>query len=62
MNKAKYSDSIVKLATVTQAIERYKLGRNSLIRLATDEGAIRHFGRAVRIDVQVLDRAIEQYQ
>lgn len=62
MNKAKYSDSIVKLATVTQAIERYKLGRNSLMRLATDENAIRHFGRSVRIDVQVLDRAIERYQ
>ncbi len=61
MNKAKYSDVIVKLATVSQAMERYKLGRNSIMELAENNEAVRRFGRAVRIDVQVLDKAIEQY-
>lgn len=62
MNRANFSGEVTKLATVKQATERYKLGRTSLMKLAENENAIRHFGRAVRIDVQVLDRAIEQYQ
>lgn len=61
MNKAKYSDVVVKLATVPQAMERYKLGRNTIMGLAENNEAIRRFGRAVRIDVEVLDKAIEQY-
>mgnify|MGYP001119848421 FL=1 len=61
MNKAKYSDRVVKLATVPQAMERYKLGRNSIMELAKNNEAIRRFGRSVRIDVEVLDKAIEQY-
>ena len=61
MNKAKYSDIVVKLATVPQAMERYKLGRNSIMVLAENNEAIRRFGRSVRIDVEVLDKAIEQY-
>lgn len=61
MNKAKYSDTVVKLATVPQAMERYKLGRNMIMKLASDNEAIRRFGRAIRIDVETLDRAIEQY-
>lgn len=61
MNKAKYSDRVVKLATVPQAMERYKLGRNSIMELAENNEAIRRFGRSVRIDVEVLDKAIEQY-
>lgn len=61
MNKAKYSDRVVKLATVPQAMERYKLGRNSIMVLAENNEAIRRFGRSVRIDVEVLDKAIEQY-
>lgn len=61
MNKASYTNKIVKLATVPQAMERYKLGRNSIMILAENNEAIRRFGRSVRIDVEVLDKAIEQY-
>lgn len=61
MNKANFSNEVIKLATVKQATERYKLGRNLLMKLAENENAVRHFGRAVRIDVQKLDRAIEEY-
>lgn len=40
MNKARYSDIVVKLATVPQAMERYKLGRNSIMELAENNEAI----------------------
>lgn len=61
MNKANFSNEVIKLATVKQATERYKLGRNSLMELADRENAVRRFGRSVRIDIEVLDKAIEQY-
>lgn len=61
MHKSMFSDEIIKLATVPQAIERYKLSRSTLMRIAENENAIRRFGKSVRIDVQVLDKAIEQY-
>lgn len=61
MNKPSYTNRVIKLATVPQAVERYKLGRTTLMQLAESENAIRRFGRAVRIDIEVLDRAIGNY-
>lgn len=61
MHKSMFSDEIIKLATVPQAIERYKLSRGMLMKIAENEHAIRRFGKSVRIDIQVLDEAIEQY-
>ncbi len=61
MKKASYSDNVSKLATVEQAKERYKLSRNLLIKIAEDNKAIRRFGRAVRIDVSVMDKAVDLY-
>ena len=61
MNKAKYEKSVVKLGTVKEAKERYRLGRNKLMEIAENENAIRRFGRSVRIDISVMDKAIEQY-
>lgn len=61
MHKSTFSDEIIKLATVPQAMERYKLSRGTLMRIAENENVIRRFGRSVRIDVEVLDKAIEQY-
>ena len=61
MNKASYSSNVVKLATVKQAKERYKLSRNLLMQIAEDNNAVRRFGRSVRIDVLVMDKAIENY-
>ena len=58
MNKPEYSDTITKLATVQQAVERYKLGRTKLMEIAENENAVRRFGRSVRIDVPAMDRAI----
>lgn len=61
MNKSNFSNNVTKLATVPQAVERYKLSRNTLMRIADDENAVRRFGRAVRIDVQIMDKAINNY-
>lgn len=61
MNKPSYTNKVEKLATVPQAMERYKLGRNLIMELAENNEAIRRFGRAVRIDVEVLDEAISNY-
>lgn len=61
MHKSTFSDEIIKLATVPQAMERYKLSRGTLMKIAENENVIRRFGRSVRIDIEVLDKAIEQY-
>lgn len=61
MNKPSYTNRVIKLATVPQAVERYKLGRTALMQLAESENAVRRFGRSVRIDVEVLDAAINSY-
>ena len=51
----------IKLLTVNEAKERYKLSRNTLIKIAEESNAIRRFGRAVRIDAPLMDKAIEKY-
>lgn len=61
MNKKSYSNDIVKLATVEQARERYKLSRNLLIKIAEDNGAVRRIGRTVRIDIPLMDKALNSY-
>lgn len=61
MNKPEYSNTITKLATIPQAVERYKLGRTKLMEIAESENAVRRFGRSVRIDIPAMDRAINNY-
>ena len=61
MKQPQYSNNLTKLATVKQAVERYKLGKTKLMEVAEDNNAIRRFGRAVRIDVEVMDKAIANY-
>lgn len=60
MQKASYSnEKIGRLATISQAKERYKLGRAKIMEVAQQSDAIRRFGRAVRIDIEVMDKAID---
>lgn len=61
MNKRSYSNDVVKLATIDQARERYKLSRNLLMKIAEDNGAVRRLGRAVRIDIPLMDKALNSY-
>lgn len=60
MHKSNFSSEITKLATVPQAMERYKLSRNQMMKFAKSENALIRFGRSVRIDVCVLDEAIRK--
>lgn len=61
MNKSKYQRNITKLATINEARERYRLGRNSIMKIAEENDAVRRFGRAVRIDIQIMDKAVNNY-
>lgn len=61
MNKASYKKNITKLATIEEARERYRLGRALLLSLAEENNALRRFSRTIRIDIEVLDKAIENY-
>lgn len=61
MRKASYTNNVSKLATVEQAKERYKMSRNLLMQIATDNNAVHRFGRSVRIDVPAMDKAIANY-
>lgn len=60
MRKGNYSKEIVKLATVDEAMTRYKLSRSSVMRYATKANAVRKIGRSVRIDVDVMDQYIKE--
>ena len=61
MKQPKYSDNVVKFATIEQAKERYKLSRGLIMQIANDNDCVRRIGRAVRIDIQKLDKALEDY-
>lgn len=59
MNVLNYSDEITKMATVPQAIERYKISRRALMKYADKYDALVRFGRSVRIDIEKFDGGIE---
>ena len=58
MNKHNFSSEITKLATVPQGMERYKVSRNTLMKVATEHNAVVRFGKCVRIDCEKLDAAL----
>ncbi len=58
MNILNYSDEITKMATVPQAIERYKISRKTLMKYAGKYDALVRFGRSVRIDIEKFDAGI----
>ena len=58
MKRMNYSDEITKLATVPQAIERYKISRKTLMKYATQYDALVRFGRSVRIDIEKFDEKL----
>lgn len=61
MRKGSYSDTIEKYATVPQACDYYKLGRNTLMNLLDGTGAIKRFGKAVRIDIPTASKVLDTY-
>jgi len=60
MNVLNYSDEITKMATIPQAIERYKISRKTLMKYAEQYGALVRFGRSVRINVEKFDSGIDR--
>lgn len=59
MNKSNYGDELSKLATVNQARNRYKMSRGFLMEIVEQSGAVRRFGRSIRIDIPTMDAAID---
>jgi hypothetical protein len=60
MRKSEFTNDVQKLATKLQAKERYKLSTGTIMKIATQANAVRRIGRSVRIDIEVLDKAIEE--
>lgn len=58
MKNMQYSDEITKMATVPQAIERYKISRKTLMKYAEKYNALVKFGRSVRIDTERFDAGL----
>lgn len=58
MQKANYTDNITKLATVKQAMERYKISRPTLYNLAKEHNSFVKIGKCTRIDCDTLDKAL----
>ena len=58
MQKNNFTNEITKLATVSQAQERYKISRYSLMKFAEDHGAVVRFGKSVRIDIEKMDASL----
>lgn len=60
MFKPDFSNEITKFATIDQARERYKLSRTTIMSIATDADAVRRIGRSIRIDVPLMDAAVDK--
>lgn len=58
MNNNNFSDDLSKLATVKQAIDRYKVSRLTLMKYAEMYDAVIRFGKSVRIDIEKFDAGI----
>lgn len=61
MHKRNYERSeSSKLITIDEARVRYQMSRNSVTRIAEENGALKRFSpRLIRIDADVLDNAIK---
>ena len=64
MNRKKHyaSTNVMKLLTIDEAKERYKVGRGLLTQIAKENNALLKIGRCVRIDAEKLDSALEIYE
>ncbi len=54
------TDVGVKTGTISQAKTRYNIGRDSVVELAENAGAIVHIGRRVLINFSKLDQYIDE--
>jgi len=59
MQKNGFSTELSKLATVPQAVDRYKISRLTLMKYADLSGAVVRFGRSVRINIDKMDAYVD---
>ena len=62
MKKNSFSDEITKLATIRQAMDRYKMSRYLIMKYSKECGALIKIGsdkRVVRVDVTKFDKWLE---
>lgn len=62
MNKSSFSNKIEKYGTVPQACDYFKLSRNTLMKLLNETGAIKKFGKSVRIDIPLATKVLDSYE
>lgn len=62
MRMPNYSTEILKYATVSQACDYFKLGRNSLMKYLANTGAVKKFGKSVRIDIPKATEILDLYE
>ena len=60
MRKNNFTSELSKLATVPQAVDRYKVSRLTLMKYAEKCGAVVRFGKSVRINIDKMDASIDQ--
>ena len=62
MRKAIYVQAPVKYATVPEAMQRYRLGKNTLMNILRDTSALKRFGRVLRVDIESTDKILDSYE
>ena len=62
MRKAIYVQAPVKYATVPEAMQRYRLGKNTLMNILRDTSALKRFGRVLRVDTESADKILDSYE
>ena len=62
MRKAIYVQAPVKYATVPEAMQRYRLGKNTLMNILRDTSALTRFGRVLRVDIESADKILDSYE
>lgn len=48
------------LATVKEAMKRYRVSRTTMMKIAKESKALRKIGKSVRIDIDVMDQYIKK--
>lgn len=59
MKNHSFSTELSKLSTVPQAEERYKISRKTLMKHASEIGAVVRFGKSVRINIDKMDAYVD---
>ena len=62
MRKAIYVQAPVKYATVPEAMQRYRLGKNTLMNILRNTSALKRFGRVLRVDIESADKILDSYE